>query len=75
MQGFQTEKKNPVFQSGDIVCLINKLNVEQCVLPKQCTEMKSSYKEREEEAGHSQGEKEDGKLLRTGRPSSSLLAL
>ena len=44
MQDFQTKKKKIfffIYHCGDVACLVNKQNAEECVLPNQCVEMKS----------------------------------
>lgn len=60
MQDFQTKKKKFfffIYHCGDVACLVNKQNAEECVLPNQCVE--------ESGAGHCKGQRGDGKLQRT----------
>ena len=40
MQGFQTGKENSIFRCEQIVCLADKLNVQQYVPPTLCAEVR-----------------------------------
>lgn len=65
MKDFQIEKKS-IFQCGEVICLVNKLNVEPVFFPTHVLRMKSSLKKEKELDIHKRRQ-DNGKLLRTGQ--------